>query len=114
MFLKWHTLSKCIGQCALLAIPGVLVGSSIFAVVAHEVLPFNWDWELCLAFGAVMSATDPVAVVSLLNQLGAPPSLTMIIGGESLLNDGSAMIIWTVRRGSPSPQRDAAATAMGY
>ena len=103
MFLKWHTLSKCIGQCALLAVPGVMVGSSIFAVVAHEVLPFNWDWELCLAFGAVMSATDPVAVVSLLNQLGAPPSLTMIIGGESLLNDGSAMIIWTVRRGTPSP-----------
>ena len=45
-----------------------------------------------------MCATDPVAVVSLLKELGAPDSLTMIIGGESLLNDGMAMIVWAVRR----------------
>merc|ERR1719272_612465 len=96
MFLSWHTLAKCLGQCALLAIPGVLLGASIFAVVAKYVLPYDWPWHLCFAFGSVMSATDPVAVVGLLNQLGAPASLTMIIGGESLLNDGSAMVVWTI------------------
>ena len=38
-----------------------------------------------------MAATDPVAVVALLNQLGAPPSLTMLIAGESLFNDGTSI-----------------------
>ena len=111
MFLSWHTLAKCLAQCALLAIPGVLLGTSIFAVVAKTVLPYDWPWHLCFAFGSVMSATDPVAVVGLLNQLGAPASLTMIIGGESLLNDGSAMVVWTVRPHAPPlprPQNRAA------
>jgi len=38
--------------------------------------------------GSVLAATDPVAVVALLNDLGASPVLTMVIAGESMLNDG--------------------------
>lgn len=76
-------------------------------------LPYEWPWDLALAFGApviaatdprrggphspeiapamlgsVLAATDPVAVVALLNDLGASPVLTMVIAGESMLNDG--------------------------
>ena len=39
---------------------------------------------------SILSATDPVAVVSVLHTLGAPPKLATLIAGESLLNDGSA------------------------
>ena len=47
-------------------------------------------------FGSIISATDPVAVVSLLKQLGASKRLSTMIEGESLLNDGTAMVAFTV------------------
>ncbi|CAE7488587.1 NHX7, partial [Symbiodinium microadriaticum] len=58
------------------------------------VFPFSWSWTFCMVFGAVTSATDPVAVVSILKDSGASPNLTMIIIGESLLNDGTAMVLF--------------------
>jgi NhaP-type Na+/H+ or K+/H+ antiporter len=53
-------------------------------------------WSACVLFGAVISATDPVAVVGLLKQLGAPKSIATLIEGESLLNDGTAVVIFFV------------------
>lgn len=50
----------------------------------------------CLLFGALMSATDPVAVVALFKELGAPKRLNMLIEGESLFNDGSAIVLFQV------------------
>ena len=96
MQLDFHILKRCAGQCLLLAVPAVMFSTALTAVVAHYVLPYHWSWTLALAFGAVLSATDPVAVVSLLKSLGASPALTMLIGGESLLNDGTAMVIFDI------------------
>lgn len=48
----------------------------------------------CLTFGALISATDPVAVLSLFREVGAPKRLTTLIEGESLLNDGTAMVLF--------------------
>lgn len=47
-------------------------------------------------FGAILSATDPVAVVALLKEVGASVRLSTLIEGESLLNDGTAMVIFQV------------------
>jgi NhaP-type Na+/H+ or K+/H+ antiporter len=74
----------------------VLLGSLLNALFASYVLPYGWEFSLAFSYGAVQAATDPVAVVSLLNELGAPPSLTMIVSGESLLNDGSAMVVYSL------------------
>ena len=52
-------------------------------------------WE-CLIFGAIVSATDPVAVVALLKELGASKRLATLIEGESLMNDGTAMVIFAL------------------
>jgi len=49
-----------------------------------------------MTFGSILSATDPVAVSALLNELGAPPRLKMHISGESLLNDGSAIVFFSI------------------
>ena len=46
--------------------------------------------------GAILSATDPVAVVALLKGAGASPKLTILIVGESLLNDGTAMVLFSL------------------
>ena len=50
---------------------------------------------MCM-FGAIVSATDPVAVVALLKELGVAKDLSTLIEGESLLNDGTAMVVFLV------------------
>ena len=50
-------------------------------------------------YGAIISATDPVAVVALLRDLGASRRLSTLIEGESLLNDGTAMVTFLVLLG---------------
>ena len=92
--LDWHVAKRSLMQCLLLAFPGVIMGCFLTAAFAIGILPQHWPLSLALSFGAVLSATDPVAVVSLLKELGAPASLTMIIAGESMLNDGSAIVVW--------------------
>ena len=56
--------------------------------------PYNWDWSVCLCIGAILAATDPVAVVALLKSVGASPKLTMQITGESLMNDCTAIVLF--------------------
>lgn len=47
-------------------------------------------------FSAVVSSTDPVAVVSLLKELGTPSKFNILLEGESLLNDGVAIVLYAV------------------
>ena len=49
-----------------------------------------------MTFGSILAATDPVAVAVLLNELGAPPRLKMHVSGESLMNDGSAVVFYHI------------------
>jgi NhaP-type Na+/H+ or K+/H+ antiporter len=49
-----------------------------------------------LTFGAIVCATDPVAVVALLKELGTPLKFNVLLEGESLLNDGTAMVFYIV------------------
>lgn len=83
-------------QAVLLAGPGVLIGAALVGVIVKYMLPYNWNWNLAMTFGSILSATDPVAVVALLKSAGASPKLTILIVGESLLNDGTAMVLFTV------------------
>jgi NhaP-type Na+/H+ or K+/H+ antiporter len=53
-------------------------------------------WNGCVLFGAIISATDPVAVVALLKELGTSKRIGTLIEGESLLNDGTAMVIFMI------------------
>lgn len=87
---------KCFGQCVLLASTGVLFGMAITGVLAKYILPMDWSWSTAMMFGSIMAATDPVAVVALLKDVGASPILTMQIMGESLLNDGAAIVVYNL------------------
>ena len=49
-----------------------------------------------MTFGAILSATDPVAVAVLLEAVGAPPRLKVHIAGEALLNDGAAIVFFDI------------------
>lgn len=92
----YHTFSREIPQMLVLAVPGVVLSSLLTAALAVFVFPYHWGWADGLAFGAMMSATDPVAVVALLRELGASKRLSLLIEGESLFNDGTAMVIFIV------------------
>merc|ERR1719158_2048906 len=87
---------KCFSQALILACPGVLFGTCVTAAVGKYVLPYGWDWPISMVFGAILSATDPVAVVALFKSLGVSPRLTMLISGESLVNDGTAMVVFSL------------------
>jgi len=96
-----HTFRKSVGNASILAIPGILVAMILTATLAigldlAGIGLSGWGWPIALMFGAVVSATDPVAVVSLLKDLGASKKLGTLIEGESLLNDGTAIVLFMV------------------
>jgi CPA1 family monovalent cation:H+ antiporter len=55
---------------------------------------FSIDFIYCLLFGALISPTDPIAVLGILKKSKIPPSLEMKISGESLFNDGVAVVVF--------------------
>ncbi len=77
-----------------LAVLGVLLSTVLIAVAMYYIL--NMPFMVAMVFGALISATDPVAVVGLFKSLGAPQRLTTLIEGESLFNDATAIVIFTV------------------
>ncbi|HEC44433.1 MAG TPA: cyclic nucleotide-binding domain-containing protein [Bacteroides sp.] len=96
-----HTFKKSVTNATLLAVPGIIIALILTAAIVIGLkgagLGFaGWGWPMALLFGAVVSATDPVAVVALLKDLGASKKLGTLIEGESLLNDGTAIVIFMV------------------
>mmetsp|Transcript_58289 Transcript_58289/g.138898 ORF Transcript_58289/g.138898 Transcript_58289/m.138898 type:complete len:1414 (-) Transcript_58289:78-4319(-) len=83
-------------QCLYLSCPAMLMCSFLTALFLWSYLPYGWSFLLCLTVGSILAATDPVAVVALLKELGASPILTVQIQGESLLNDGTAIVLYTI------------------
>lgn len=70
-----HLFSTSFWQIMTFALPMVLAGTTLTALVACYVFPYNWSFDLSMTFGSILAATDPVAVAVLLNELGAPPRL---------------------------------------
>ena len=78
----------------LLAVPGVLITTLIVGSLVSLVTPLALP--VAMVFGALISATDPVAVVALFRALGAPKRLALLVEGESLFNDGTAIVIFNL------------------
>ncbi|XP_055996016.1 sodium/hydrogen exchanger 10-like isoform X4 [Ostrea edulis] len=91
-----HTFMKTFIQVLLLAIPGLAMASLFTCLLARYLFTYEWDWNIGMMFGSILSATDPVAVVALLRDLGASKQLAMVVEGESLVNDGTAIVFYNV------------------
>jgi CPA1 family monovalent cation:H+ antiporter len=82
-----------------LAVPGVAAAVALTTVVLTPVvntlhLEQGFTWQYALVFGALIAATDPIAVVAVFRSLGVPPRLSVLLDGESLLNDGTAIVFF--------------------
>ncbi|MGK7924318.1 MAG: cation:proton antiporter [Spirulina sp.] len=77
-----------------LAAPGLLISTAIVGSI------LNWGTDLdlpqALLFGSLISATDPVAVIALFKELGAPKRLGILVEGESLFNDATAIVTFNI------------------
>ena len=85
------TLRKTLLPIGLLAIPGVLLTAAIVGALVHWGV--GLDWPTALLFGAIVSATDPIAVLAIFKRLGVPRNLELLVEGESLFNDGTAVVL---------------------
>jgi len=77
-----------------LAGPGLVISVAIIGGLLFTLTPLSLG--NALLFGALISATDPVAVVALFEELGVPKRLNILVDGESLLNDATAIVAFDV------------------
>ena len=92
--LQLTDLRRTLGWMVLLAAPGVLISAAIVAVILN--LATGLPFELGMVVGAMVAATDPVAVISTFRNIGAPRRLATLVEGESLLNDATALVLFAV------------------
>jgi monovalent cation:H+ antiporter, CPA1 family len=92
--LRFAELSRWYAGLLLLAIPGVLI--SAFVVAGALAVGVGMPFELAFVAGAMVSATDPAAVVATFKRLRVAPALATMVDGESLLNDGTGLVLFVI------------------
>ena len=87
---------------AALAVFGTLLSTAVVAYGMWFALPLiglQLPFMYCLLFGALISPTDPIAVMGILKSVNAPKELELVIAGESLFNDGVGVVIFSLLLG---------------
>ena len=92
--LRVRELRENLVPILVLAVPGVILTTVIVGLLVAWATPIGFG--AAFVFGALIAATDPVAVVALFRSIGAPQRLTVLVEGESLFNDGTAIVVYTV------------------
>jgi CPA1 family monovalent cation:H+ antiporter len=92
-FANLHDIRRGIRVVTVQAVGLVLLTMCTVAVVAHELIP-DMSWAVAFVLGAIVSPTDALAPTEILRRLRVPRQLVSLIEGESLLNDGTALVAY--------------------
>jgi CPA1 family monovalent cation:H+ antiporter len=84
-------VKKSLGPILVLAVPGILLSTGLTAALITLLTPL--PFAVALLLGAILSATDPVAVIAVFKRLGAPQRLLVLVEGESLFNDATSIVV---------------------
>jgi CPA1 family monovalent cation:H+ antiporter len=87
-------LRRSFASVAVLAVPGVVITAGLVAVIVAGATGLALN--LAFVLGAIVCATDPVATVAVFRQLHAPRALSTVVEAESLLNDGTGVMLFTI------------------
>jgi Na+/H+ antiporter len=98
-FADLHALRTDLRTISMAAIGLVLVTALAVGALAHAIVP-GLPWAAAFALGAVVAPTDPVAATTVARRLGAPRRIINVLEGESLLNDGTALVLYRVAVGA--------------
>ena len=96
--LSFEKLRRNLRTIIILAIPGVILNMLVVGGILSRWagIPIS----IALVFGALIAATDPVSVVAIFRKLGAPKRLEVLLEGESLFNDGTAIVLFSLALGA--------------
>lgn len=92
--IPWNKLKSDLGLILLLAVGGTFLGTIMVGGAIMQTLGI--PLAAALAFGALISATDPVAVISFFRTMGVSKRLGLLVEGESLFNDGVAIVLFSL------------------
>jgi CPA1 family monovalent cation:H+ antiporter len=98
-FASLRDLRYDVRTISLLAIGLVIATACAVAVVAHALIE-DLPWAAAFALGAIVAPTDPLAAMEVGRRVGLPRRLATILEGESLINDGSALVLYRVAVGA--------------
>jgi NhaP-type Na+/H+ or K+/H+ antiporter len=99
MNLNLHYVKKVFYSSILLAIPGAAFNAWLLAYYIYGSLDYNWNFTFCWIIGSILCATDPVSLVALMKShvsTSSQMTLTYLVIGESLLNDGMALVLYEI------------------
>ena len=98
----WRTspleLRALMRPLALLSVGLVFLTAAVVAVVAHALVP-ELGWAEAAVLGAVLAPTDAVSATSIFRRLGAPERVRLLVEGESMINDGTALVLYRIAIG---------------
>ncbi len=98
--IDYEDLRRNAKSILLLAVPGVLLSTFIVGLLLRYGMLYFFHYSIplleALVFGALISATDPISVVSLFKELGVVKRLSILVEGESLFNDGTAIVFYRI------------------
>lgn len=92
------SLSKHLFIIMFFALPVMLLSTFVAAVMVYYGIghPTGFPWIAALLTGALLAATDPVAVIALMRKIGVPERTCMLIDGEALFNDATAIVTFSI------------------